>query len=263
MKTIIITGISSGFGNHITTKLLNDGYRVIGTIRNISDKNNLEFIDHQNFKLALLDLSSKESVENFVSSTSNEEVYSLINNAGYAIAGSLEEVEFNDIQTGFTVNVLHPILLTQLLLPKIRDQKGVIVNISSLLGIKSQAGLGVYSSFKFAIEGLSESLKLEMEKFDVKVALIEPGPFQTNFVNRISETPDSVLEDYKNNSATKLKELYLENNHNRESNLDLIYEAVVAALDKSQNDFRIMVGKYSDTMRSKKIDDLKSAKIIN
>jgi short-subunit dehydrogenase len=223
----------------------------------------LDFSTHKNFTLCELDLSSSESVKKFVNSLSPEkEFFGLINNAGYAIAGSLEEVDYESIKKGFDVNVLNPILLTKLLLPKIRNQKGVIINITSLLGIKAQAGLGLYSSFKFALEGLTEALKLEMENFGVKVVLIEPGPFQTNFVNRILETPSIHISDYESSSALALKELYLKNNQKRESNLDLIYDAVVSALDKDQTDFRIMVGKFSETMRSKKIDDLQSAKII-
>ena len=263
MKTILITGVSSGFGHYIAEHLLGQGFNVIGTVRNLESFKNDSINSNPNFNLLHLDLNDKKSVINLVDKLNSEyNIYGLINNAGYALVGHFEELEFTDIEDAFTCNVVHPTLLTQLILPQLRANSGVLINISSLLGVKSNSNFGIYSACKFAIEGLSESLNKELEPFNVKVVLIEPGAFQTNFVQHSTNIGLKTIEAY-NESSSKFKKGMVENEDKRESNMELISKSIDIALDRNDKNLRILIGKLAPKLLSNKIEELQSSSIIN
>lgn len=201
MKTWFITGTSSGFGRQWTTAALERGDRVAATSRDASVLDDLV----ERFGDALLplslDVTDRAAVIDAVRQA-HERFGSLdvvINNAGYGTNGMIEEVSEQDIRDQFEINVLAPIWVTQAVLPVLREQgSGHIIQISSVGGIASFPGLGIYCASKFALEGVSQALAAEVAGFGIKVTMIEPGGFDTNGATsaRNSE-PMAAYEDFR------------------------------------------------------------------
>ncbi|WP_077623711.1 oxidoreductase [Sediminibacillus massiliensis] len=187
MKTVIITGASSGFGLLSTLEFAEKGWYVIATMRNLNKKavlrNAVEekgIVDR--VKIVELDITSKDSINNFKEFVATlDTIDILVNNAGFAAAGFVEEIPIEEYRQQFETNLFGTISVTQAVLPVMRNQnKGTIINISSISGRVGFPGLSPYTSSKHALEGLSESLRLEMKPYGVNVALVEPGSYQTN-----------------------------------------------------------------------------------
>jgi short-subunit dehydrogenase len=185
-KYAVITGCSSGFGTLMAIELAKKNFHVIATMRNM-EKSNL-LIEKANVEgvqglmsIHKLDVTSAESIEDLKALLNNlPTVDVLINNAGYAGAGFVEEIPLDEYRSQFETNVFGTIAVTQAVLPFMRKQrKGTIINISSISGRAGFPGLSPYAASKYAIEGWSESLRLEMKPFGVNIALIEPGSFKT------------------------------------------------------------------------------------
>ncbi|MGM1373507.1 oxidoreductase [Bacillus cereus group sp. BceL312] len=178
----VITGASSGFGLLTTLELAKKDYLVIATMRNLEKQGNLlsqvtQLNLQQNIKIQQLDVTDQNSLHNFqlVLKEINK-VDLLINNAGYANGGFVEEIPVEEYRKQFETNFFGAISITQLVLPYMREQKsGKIINISSISGQVGFPGLSPYVSSKYALEGWSESLRLEVKPFGINVALVEPG----------------------------------------------------------------------------------------
>lgn len=187
MKTILITGSSSGFGLEMVQDLINEGHFVIATLRD--SENRLEIFekitDKSKLKILTLDVCSKEDIGSAVSYVNTEhdgKLDVLINNAGYGLYGALEDVSEEQVRHQMEVNFFGPALLTQELLPSLRKTKGKVINISSVMGRFSLPLGSVYSASKFALEGLSEGLYYELKPFGVQVCAVQPGAHRTGFV---------------------------------------------------------------------------------
>ena len=188
MKTVVITGVSSGFGLEMANLFLANNWKVVGTVRDL-ERRKVELkdkLDLENPSMSLLelDVSKQESLDAFVSKIDNIDV--LINNAGFGTYGALEDVTMEQIRYQMEVNFFGPTYLTKALLPKLRDRKGKIINISSLMGFYACPLSSIYSASKFALEGLSEGLMYELKSHGVDVATIQPGGHRTQFVSSIS-----------------------------------------------------------------------------
>ncbi|TYS67114.1 SDR family oxidoreductase [Sutcliffiella horikoshii] len=185
-KTVIITGASGGFGKTFTKAFLKVGYHVVATIRDEAKKSTLleglTPMDTDNLTFVLLDVTDEESVNNFGSFVQGlDRVDVLINNAGFAVAGFAEELSMEEYQFQLETNLLGVMRVTNHVLPMMRKKgNGRIINISSISGLIGFPGLSPYVSSKYALEGYSESLRLEVKKFGIDVVLVEPGSFQTN-----------------------------------------------------------------------------------
>ncbi|MCW9132373.1 oxidoreductase [Bacillus paramycoides] len=186
-KIVVITGASSGFGLLTTLELAKKDYLVIATMRNLNKKENLiaqatTLNIQQNIKVQQLDVTEQNSIHNFqIFLEEINRVDILINNAGYANGGFIEEIPIEEYHKQFETNLFGAISITQLVLPYMRKQKsGKIINISSISGQVGFPGLSPYVSSKYALEGWSESLRLEVKPFGIDVALIEPGSYNTN-----------------------------------------------------------------------------------
>ncbi|QUW24111.1 oxidoreductase [Bacillus cereus] len=186
-KVAIITGSSSGFGLLTTLELAKKDYLVIATMRNLEKQVNLlsqatQFNLLQNIKIQQLDVTDQNSIHNFQLFLKDvNRVDLLINNAGYANGGFVEEIPVEEYRKQFETNLFGAISITQLVLPCMREQKsGKIINISSISGQVGFPGLSPYVSSKHALEGWSESLRLEVKPFGIDVALVEPGSYNTN-----------------------------------------------------------------------------------
>ncbi len=186
-KIAVITGASSGFGLLTTLELTKKDYLVIATMRNLEKQGNLlsqatQLNLLQNIKIQQLDVTDQNSLHNFQLFLKEiNKVNLLINNAGYANGGFVEETPVEEYRKQFETNLFGAISITQLVLPYMREQQsGKIINISSISGQVAFPGLSPYVSSKYALEGWSESLRLEVKPFGIDVALIEPGSYNTN-----------------------------------------------------------------------------------
>ena len=206
-KIAIITGASSGFGLLTTLELAKKDYFVIATMRNlekqvdlISQATKLDL--QQNIKVQQLDVTDQGSIHNFQLFLNEiNRVDILINNAGYANGGFVEEIPVEEYRKQFETNLFGAISITQLVLPYMRKQKsGKIINISSISGQVGFPGLSPYVSSKYALEGWSESLRLEVKPFGIDVALLEPGSYNTNIWEvgkQLAENQSDTTSPYK------------------------------------------------------------------
>ncbi|WP_062051315.1 SDR family oxidoreductase [Bacillus sp. JCM 19034] len=186
-KIAIVTGSSSGFGLYICIELAKAGFTVIATMRDLSKKHvisnlNNEPLIQRRIRIVQLDVTDPQSIQTFQSYIQSlPSIDLLVNNAGFAQAGFVEEVNMNSYRKQFETNVYGTISITQAVIPYMRvNQSGTIIIMSSVSGCIGFPGLSAYVSSKHALEGFAESLRLELAPFHVNVALIEPGSYQTN-----------------------------------------------------------------------------------
>jgi NAD(P)-dependent dehydrogenase (short-subunit alcohol dehydrogenase family) len=197
----VVTGSSSGIGYETSLLLAKNGFFTYATMRNPDNSNKIDNLK-QSEKLSLevlkLDVTDDKSVKEAIAKIANEQgtIDVLVNNAGYALVGPLEELSIQEFKEQFETNVFGVIRVIKEILPIMRKQRhGIIVNISSVAGRIGFPLTSAYVSSKFALEGLSESMAYELEQFGIKVILIEPGVIKTNF--------DSNLKIGKGVSTTK------------------------------------------------------------
>jgi NAD(P)-dependent dehydrogenase (short-subunit alcohol dehydrogenase family) len=176
-KIVLITGARSGIGRACADALAVQGHQVFGTSRTPPSET-------PGFTFLPMDVNDTDSVEAGVQSVLEEtgRLDVVVNNAGFGYGGSVEDTSMAEAQALFETNVFGPKRVCQAVLPTMREQgSGLIVNVSSIGGLMGLPYQGLYSASKFAIEGLSEALRLEMKPFGVKVVMIEPGDFATGF----------------------------------------------------------------------------------
>jgi short-subunit dehydrogenase len=186
-KVAIVTGSSSGIGYETALLLARNGFRTYATMRNlekakaISDIAKSEKLLLHTIKLDVTDEKSvNDAIKNIKSDAGRIDV--LVNNAGYGLMGSLEDLSMSEIKAQYETNVFGLIRVTQAVLPIMREQKsGIIVNIGSIGGKMALPLSSPYIGTKFAVEGLSESIAYDLEPFGIKVIIIEPGAIKTNF----------------------------------------------------------------------------------
>lgn len=186
-KIAIVTGASSGFGLLTSLELAKNGFHVIATMRNLEKQHKLlsqATMLHikEHIQIEQLDVTDEASLRTFQSFLMKlDHVDVLVNNAGYASGGCCEETLLAEYRRQFETNVFGAIAVTQIVLPFMRKQKaGKIINISSISGKVGFPGLSPYVSSKHALEGWSESLRLEIKPFGIDVVLVEPGSYDTN-----------------------------------------------------------------------------------
>ena len=188
----VVTGSSSGIGFETSLLLAKNGFFTYATMRNLDKSNkiiDLKLKEKLPLEVLELDVTDDKSVKEAIEKIANEQgtVNVLVNNAGYALVGPLEELSIQEFKEQFETNVFGAIRVTQAVLPIMRKQRhGTIVNISSIAGRIGFPLTSAYVSSKFALEGLSESMAYEIDQFGTKVVLIEPGIIKTNFDHTFS-----------------------------------------------------------------------------
>jgi len=180
-KVVLITGASSGIGKATAIQLLGEGYTVYGAARRIEKMRDLEKLGVHLLEMDVTnDESMKQGINRIISE--NARIDALINNAGYGSYGAIEDVPIEEARYQFEVNVFGLGRLSQLVVPYMRNQKtGKIVNVSSIGGKVYMPFGGWYHSTKHAVEGLSDSLRMELAPFGIDVIIIEPGPIKTEW----------------------------------------------------------------------------------
>jgi len=178
-----ITGASSGIGWASALVLARQGWTVAASARNVRMLKNLAS-RHESIHAYPLDVTDAESRAVTYKKICDDLgwVEVLVNNAGYGLRGAVEEMQMHQVRDLYDVNVFAPLALTRLVLPEMRKRRiGRIVNISSVVGRVAFPLNGIYSSSKFALEGWSDALRIEVRPWNIKVALVEPGPIKTKF----------------------------------------------------------------------------------
>lgn len=181
-KSILITGCSSGIGYDAAFALAQRGHHVIASCRKKSD---VEKLIELGLEAVCMDVNDPQSIaQGFaeVLTKTNHRIDILINNAGYGQIGALEDIPYDTLRDQFATNVFGLMELTRLVIPVMRQQnQGRIINISSLLGIVSLPFRGAYNASKYAVEGLSDTLRLELKPAGIYVITIQPGPINSCF----------------------------------------------------------------------------------
>ena len=209
-KVAVVTGTSSGIGFETALALARDGYYTYATMRNTAKGDKLkELSSKENLKIDVLELdvdnenSAKTAIKHILDQKQRIDV--LVNNAGWALWGCVEDVSVDEFKTQFETNFFSIIRLIQEVGPTMRNQgSGTIVNISSVVGRIGFPASPAYISSKFALEGLSESLRFEFAPFGVDVIIIEPGVIKTNFMKNMKMAKKSELDTVYKDITTKV-----------------------------------------------------------
>ncbi len=179
---VLITGASTGIGLATAEKLLVEGYSVWAGVRNPRSLDELKKIYEDQLQVLKLDVSSEDDVNQalqVINLQKNGDQLTLINNAGISGGGPLETIPIKTWRALFDVNVFGLVQMTQAFLPTLRKKRGMVINIGSIAGHLASPYLSSYSASKFAVRGLSDSLRRELLPLGVKVVLVEPGPIKT------------------------------------------------------------------------------------
>jgi len=200
-KVILVTGASSGIGAAIAERLAADGHRVFGTSRQGT-------LSAKGVEAVPLDVVSDESVRACVATVLEKggRIDVLVNNAGYLLGGAVEEATIEQAKAVFETNVFGLTRMIKAVLPGMRARgSGLIVNMSSLAGMVPLPFWGYYNASKFAVEGLSETLRLELEPFGLHVAMVEPGAIKTPFYAQPQAAPLAVYAPWRNRFLKTMK----------------------------------------------------------
>lgn len=190
-KVAVVTGSSSGIGLETCLLFARNGIRTYATMRDLSKADLIKKIaekEELSLKVLRMNVNKDDSVVEGFEKIHDEDkgIDILVNNAGFGLFGALEDLLIEDIKKQFETNLFGAIRAIQQVLPIMRNQRsGIIVNISSLSGYIGFPAQSVYASTKFALEGLSESLAYEVERYGIKVVVVEPGVINTKFVDNI------------------------------------------------------------------------------
>jgi short-subunit dehydrogenase len=223
-KSVIVTGASSGIGKATVIKLIQSGYQVFGLARRYDKLVNLfssELVSKENKKEDLyipieFDITKPETFNNvldiIISTTANENtVYGLVNNAGYVEPGAIEDISMNNLRSQFETNFFGLVGFTKKVLPLMmirRNEKegggggrGRIVNVSSFAGLISLPLIGAYSATKYALEAVSDALRIEVWNKNIKIITINPGVIETDIYDVLKTRTDDLINNNNNSSS--------------------------------------------------------------
>lgn len=246
-KVVLITGASSGIGKETALKLIDLGYTVYGAARR---QNELKSLEKRGGHAVYLDITNDESIQECVNTVLTKEgkIDILINNAGYGFYSPIETTPIEEARKQFEVNYFGLARITQLVLPSMRKRKsGRIINIASM-GAKFTIPFGAwYHGTKYAVESFSDSLRMEMKPYNIKVVVIEPGMIQTNWGNIAATHLKNATAGtpYAKNGAIEAN--YFESYYkgNSLTSPDTLSKAVVKAATAKNPKTRYLTGKYA------------------
>lgn len=212
-KIAVITGASSGFGLLTTVELARAGFRVVATMRDLGRREKLATAAATasvagNIDVRALDVTQFERIAECVDGVVRDygRVDVLVNNAGFAVAGFIEDVTLDELRMQFETNFFGAVAMSKAVLPVMRKQgSGHIIQISSIIGLQGSLSLSSYSASKHAVEGWSESLRLEAKPLGIKVVLVEPGSFATNIWTRGAVMAQEAVKESSPNYQRSLR----------------------------------------------------------
>jgi len=248
MKTWFITGASRGFGALIAERALAKGDSVVATARNPATVTE-RLGNHPNLLAVALDVTDEAQAKTAVARAIERfgRIDVLLNNAGFGLLGAVEEATQSEVEAIYRANVFGLLAVTRAVLPHMRARRsGRILNVSSIGGYRAAAGFGVYSSTKFAVEGLSEALFAELAPLGIHVTVVEPGYFRTDFLDSTSLTvsPTSIA-DYTE-TAGRVRNVAASLNHEQHGDPQRLARVLVDFVDAPNPPVRLPLG--SDTV---------------
>ncbi|WP_028776066.1 SDR family oxidoreductase [Shimazuella kribbensis] len=259
MKTILITGASSGIGRAAANYFSEQGWNVVATMRSPEKETELDRLDR--VLVTKLDVEQKETIQDAITKGIEHfgKIDVLLNNAGYSTFGPFEAATDLQMKRQFDVNVFGVFHTIQAILPHFRTNKeATIINISSIGGKVAFPFLTLYHASKWAIEGFSESLFYELAAHNIKVKVVEPGNVATNFTGRsLDVLSDDSLETYKSYVDTVMKK-QLESFQTNVSKPEFIAKVIYEAATDQTNRFRYLAGgdaEFLNNMRKESSDE--------
>ena len=259
-KVWFITGASTGFGRLLAEEVLKNGGKVIATARDRTKVADLEEQYPERAKAYSLDVTDPAQVISIVTQTTAcfSPVDVLVNNAGYGLAGAIEEATEDEFMPVFNTNVFGLISVTRAFLPHFRERRsGHIVNLSSVGGLIGSPGWGYYNATKFAVEGFSEALAAELEPLGIHVTVVEPGPFRTDFLGRSGVEAAARIADY-DATAGKTREYFHTQAGKQKGDPVRAVKAIVAAVESQKPPKHLLLGELALTRFRKRLDDWKT-----
>ncbi len=198
-KTLLITGVSSGFGRALAQEALAVGHKVVGTVRTAQAKREFESLSANAAWGRVLDVTDFDAIDSVVAEieASVGPIDVLVNNAGYGHEGIMEESPLSELRRQFDVNVFGAVAMMKAVLPFMRERRrGHILNITSMGGYITMPGIAYYCGSKFALEGISEALGKEVKPFGIAVTAVAPGSFRTDWAGRSMTRTARSISDY-------------------------------------------------------------------
>ncbi|WP_432949023.1 oxidoreductase [Kribbella sp. CA-253562] len=255
MSVFFVTGASRGFGAEIVREALRRGHQVVATARRPDE---IPFGDAVKVALDVTDeAQARTAVEQAVAAYGRIDV--LVNNAGRGLLGTVEEASDEAARAVFDTNVFGVLNVQRAVLPVLRAQRsGHVIQLSSVGGFTGTPGWGVYAATKFAVEGFSEALAGELAPLGVKVTIVEPGFFRTDFLDGSSlHTADATIEDYAA-AIDRLRELMAERNHAQPGDPVKAAAAIVDLTELPEPPLRIQLGTDAVERISAKLDFMRA-----
>ena len=257
-KVWYVTGASKGLGLSLVKKLLDEGYRVAATSRNLKQLIEAVDVDSVNFLPLEVDLTNEDSVKESLEKTERifRSIDVVVNNAGYGIGGTIEALTDEETRTNFDVNVFGTLNVIRQVMPYLRGQQsGHIINISSIAGFAGGTGWSVYSASKFAIVGLSEVLAEDVREFGIKVSVIMPGAFRTSFLTADSLTyAAKEIDAYK--AVTESHARYKNMDGNQIGDPDKAADLFIELTKMEHPPLRLFIGSDAESRALKKVEIL-------
>ena len=251
-----ITGCSTGFGRQLVRHLLDAGYRTVVTARNPDSLKDLGA--YQNALVLKLDVTDQGQIDAAVKAAEDRfgRIDVLVNNAGLGYFAAVEESEDDEVRWMFDVNVFGLGRMTSAVLPGMRQRRsGCIVNLSSIGGIRSFPGLGYYNATKFAVEGLSEALWQEVEPLGIKVMVVEPSGFRTDWAGRSANESAQQIADYAATAGEKRRQLRTVSG-NQPGDPVRAAQAIVSAVESGNPPHHLLLGNAAYEQAIAKVADL-------
>jgi NAD(P)-dependent dehydrogenase (short-subunit alcohol dehydrogenase family) len=253
-KVWFLTGASTGFGRQLTEQLLADGAHVVATARHPDKLRDLTPRYPATLQVLTLDVTRQKTVDGAIADVLAHfgRIDVLVNNAGYGMAGAIEETREEEFLPMFETNVFGLVRVTQAVLPQLRKQRsGHIVNFSSIGGLVASPGFGFYNATKFAVEGFSEALAQEVAPLGIKVTIVEPGPFRTDFLGRSGVTARDVIPDYEPTSG-KMRTYFHEQDGKQKGDPVRGARAIIDAVNSPNPPLHLLLGASTiDRLRGK------------
>jgi len=257
-KVWVVTGASKGLGLAMVSYLLSKEQLVIATTRDASRFDQL-LSSSVGLEVLQLDLKDEQAVRLAMEDIQRRytRIDVLVNNAGYGFLGAVEEANPEEIEDIIAVNVLSPLRMLRHVLPYMRGAgSGHIINLSSMSGISATPAFGIYNATKFAVEGFSEALSQELAGSGIRVTIVEPGAFRTNFLDSSIAVARRTIDDYAA-TAGEFRRRYLSNNGKQPGNPEIAAKLICDVVDMDDPPLRLLLGKDAHARALKKIDSMR------
>lgn len=259
-KVWLITGCSTGFGRFLAMEALAKGYNVVVAARNPNDVNDIVANYPTASLVVKLDVTKPNEIKESVAATIEKfgQIDVLVNNAGIGYFGAIEESEEEEVRRMFEINVFGLAHMTQAVLPFMRKQKsGHILNVASIGGLRSFPGVGFYNATKYAVDGLSESLSKEVAPLGIKVTIVAPSGFRTDWAGRSANESKKTIEDYASTAGKNRSDIRAISGHQAGDPVRAA-KAMIQVVEAENPPLRLLLGAAALKGARIKLEELKN-----